>query len=137
MSGRRVVITGLGAVTPLANTVSETWEGIINGRSGISNIDSFDISPFATRFGGVIRNLDITRYIPGKDAQRMDGFIHYGIAAGCQAIDDSGIDFRPMPNVSVLRLRRIGGVTGIECYALYDKSGPRRIFAVFRTRKYH
>ena len=80
MSTRRVVITGLGAVTPLANTVSETWDGIINGKSGISPIDSFDISPFATTFGGVIRNFDISEYIPAKDAKRMDGFIHYGIA---------------------------------------------------------
>ncbi|MBK8814508.1 MAG: beta-ketoacyl-ACP synthase II [Methylococcaceae bacterium] len=134
MSGRRVVITGLGAVTPLANTVSETWEGIINGRSGISNIDSFDISPFATRFGGVIRNLDITQYIPGKDAQRMDGFIHYGIAAGCQAIDDSGIEVTETnaERIGVAIGAGIGGVTGIEeCYALYDKSGPRRISPFF------
>ncbi|MGR9000581.1 MAG: beta-ketoacyl synthase N-terminal-like domain-containing protein, partial [Gammaproteobacteria bacterium] len=64
MSTRRVVITGLGAITPLANTVSETWDGIINGKSGISTIDSFDISSFATTFGGVIRNFDISQYIP-------------------------------------------------------------------------
>jgi 3-oxoacyl-[acyl-carrier-protein] synthase II len=92
LSNRRVVITGLGAVTPLANTVPETWDGIINGKSGISQIDSFDISSFATTIGGVIRNLDISHYIPEKDAKRMDGFIHYGIAAGCQAIEDSGIE---------------------------------------------
>ena len=61
---RRVVITGLGAVTPLANTVADTWAGIINGKSGIGAIDSFNISPFATTFGGVIRNLDIGQYIP-------------------------------------------------------------------------
>jgi 3-oxoacyl-[acyl-carrier-protein] synthase II len=134
LSGRRVVITGLGAVTPLANTVSETWEGIINGRSGISGIDSFDISPFATTFGGVIRNLDITQYIPGKDAQRMDGFIHYGIAAGCQAIDDSGIEVTEAnaERIGVAIGSGIGGITGIEeCYAVYEKSGPRRISPFF------
>ncbi|ESS68478.1 3-oxoacyl-[acyl-carrier-protein] synthase 2 [Methyloglobulus morosus KoM1] len=134
MSGRRVVITGLGAVTPLANTVSETWEGIINGHSGISGIDSFDISPFATTFGGVIRNLDITQYIPGKDAQRMDGFIHYGIAAGCQAIDDSGIEVTEAnaERIGVAIGSGIGGITGIEeCYAVYEKSGPRRISPFF------
>ncbi len=134
MSGRRVVITGLGAITPLANTVSETWEGIINGRSGISGIDSFDISSFATTFGGVIRNFDITQYIPAKDAQRMDGFIHYGIAAGCQAIEDSGIEVTEAnaERIGVAIGSGIGGITGIEeCYALYDKSGPRRISPFF------
>ena len=134
MSGRRVVITGLGAVTPLANTVSETWEGIINSRSGISAIDSFDISPFATTFGGVIRNLDITQYIPGKDAQRMDGFIHYGLAAGCQAIDDSGIEVTEAnaERIGVAIGAGIGGITGIEeCYAVYEKGGPRRISPFF------
>jgi 3-oxoacyl-[acyl-carrier-protein] synthase II len=134
LSGRRVVITGLGAITPLANTVSETWEGIINGRSGISAIDSFDISPFATTFGGVIRNFDITQYIPAKDAQRMDGFIHYGLAAGCQAIDDSGIEVTEAnaERIGVAIGSGIGGITGIEeCYAVYEKGGPRRISPFF------
>jgi 3-oxoacyl-[acyl-carrier-protein] synthase II len=134
LSGRRVVITGLGAVTPLANTVSETWEGIINGRSGISAIDSFDISPFATTFGGVIRNLDISQYIPAKDAQRMDGFIHYGLAAGCQAIYDSGIEVTEAnaERIGVAIGSGIGGITGIEeCYATYEKNGPRRISPFF------
>jgi 3-oxoacyl-[acyl-carrier-protein] synthase II len=124
----------LGAVTPLANTVSETWEGIINGRSGISAIDSFDISPFATTFGGVIRNLDIGLYIPDKDAKRMDGFIHYGIAAGCQAIDDSGLEVTEAnaERIGVAIGAGIGGITGIEeCYATYEKSGPRRISPFF------
>lgn len=134
MSTRRVVITGLGAITPLANTVSETWDGIINGKSGISSIDSFDISPFATTFGGVIRNFDISEYIPAKDAKRMDGFIHYGIAAGCQAIEDSGIEVTEenAERIGVAIGAGIGGVTGIEeCYATYDKSGPRRISPFF------
>ncbi|EIC29396.1 MULTISPECIES: beta-ketoacyl-ACP synthase II [Methylomicrobium] len=134
MSTRRVVITGLGAITPLANTVAETWDGIINGRSGISPIDSFDISPFATTFGGVIRNFDVTQYIPAKDAQRMDGFIHYGLAAGCQAIEDSGLEVTDAnaERIGVAIGAGIGGVTGIEeCYALYDKSGPRRISPFF------
>ncbi len=134
MSSRRVVITGLGAVTPLANTVSETWEGIVKGKSGISAIDSFDISPFATTFGGVIRNLDITQYISGKDAQRMDGFIHYGLAAGCQAIDDSGIEVTEAnaERIGVAIGAGIGGITGIEdCYGLYERSGPRRISPFF------
>jgi 3-oxoacyl-[acyl-carrier-protein] synthase II len=118
----------------LANTVPETWDGIINGKSGIGPIDSFDISPFATTFGGVIRNLDITQYISGKDAQRMDGFIHYGLAAGCQAIEDSGLEITEAnaERIGVAIGAGIGGITGIEeCYALYEKSGPRRISPFF------
>jgi 3-oxoacyl-[acyl-carrier-protein] synthase II len=134
LSKRRVVITGLGAITPLANTVAETWDGIINGRSGITPIDSFDISPFATTFGGVIRNFDITQYIPDKDAKRMDAFIHYGIAAGCQAIEDSGIEVTEAnaERIGVAIGAGIGGITGIEeCYATYEKGGPRRISPFF------
>ncbi|KJV06442.1 beta-ketoacyl-ACP synthase II [Methylocucumis oryzae] len=134
MSKRRVVITGLGAITPLANNVPDTWEGIINGKSGISSIDSFDISPFATTFGGVIRGLDISQYIPEKDAKRMDGFIHYGIAAGCQAFEDSGIEVTEAnaERIGVAIGSGIGGITGIEeCYATYEKSGPRRISPFF------
>lgn len=134
MNTRRVVITGLGAVTPLANTVAETWDGIINGRSGITAIDSFDISAFATTFGGVIRNFDVTQYIPEKDAKRMDGFVHYGIAAGCQAIEDSGIVVTEAnaERIGVAIGSGIGGITGIEeCYATYDKNGPRRISPFF------
>ena len=134
MSSRRVVITGLGAVTPLANTVSETWDGIVNGKSGISAIDSFDISPFASRFGGVIRDLDIGQYIPLKDAKRMDGFIHYGLAAGCQAIEDAGliVTDENAERIGVAIGAGIGGVTGIEdCHATYVKGGPRRISPFF------
>jgi len=124
----------LGAVTCLANTVAETWDGIINGKSGISPIDSFDISPFASTFGGVIRNFDISRYIPDKDAKRMDGFIHYGIAAGCQAIDDSGLEVTETnaERIGVAIGAGIGGITGIEeCYSIYEKGGPRRISPFF------
>jgi 3-oxoacyl-[acyl-carrier-protein] synthase II len=134
LSKRRVVITGLGAVTSIANTVPETWDGIVNGKSGISPIDSFDISSFASTFGGVIRNFDITRYIPDKDAKRMDGFIHYGIAAGCQAIEDSGLEVTDAnaERIGVAIGAGIGGITGIEeCYATYEKGGPRRISPFF------
>ena len=134
MSKRRVVITGLGAVTCLANTVTETWNGILNAQSGISHIDSFNISPFASTFGGVIRDFDITQYIAEKDAKRMDGFIHYGIAAGCQAIEDSGIEVTEAnaERIGVAIGSGIGGITGIEdCYATYEKNGPRRISPFF------
>ena len=134
MSTRRVVITGLGVISPLANNVTDTWEGILNGKSGISPIDSFDISAFPTTFGGVIRDFDISEYIPTKDAKRMDGFIHYGIAAGCQAIIDSGIEVTEQnaERIGVAVGAGIGGVTGIEeCYAIYEKSGPRKISPFF------
>jgi 3-oxoacyl-[acyl-carrier-protein] synthase II len=118
----------------LANTVSETWDGIINGKSGIGQIDSFDISPFATTFGGVIRNFDISQYISEKDAKRMDGFIHYGIAAGCQAFEDCGLEVTEAnaERIGVAIGAGIGGITGIEeCHATYMNSGPRRISPFF------
>lgn len=131
---RRVVITGLGAVTPLANNVTDTWDGIINGRSGISAIDSFDISLFPTTFGGVIRDFDISSYFPAKDAKRMDGFIHYGLAAGCQAIEDSGIEVTAenAERIGIAIGAGIGGITGIEeCYATYKEKGARKISPFF------
>lgn len=134
MSTRRVVITGLGAITPLANNVADTWDGIVNGKSGISPIDSFDISSFATTFGGVIRNFNIGDYIAEKDAKRMDGFVHYGIAAGCQAIEDSGFEVTEenAERIGVAIGAGIGGITGIEeCYATYVAGGPRRISPFF------
>jgi len=129
VSKRRVVITGLGAVTPLANTVAQTWAGILDGKSGISAIDSFDISPFATTFGGVIRDLDIGQYIAEKDAKRMDGFVHYGIAAGCQAFEDSGlvVTQENAERIGVAIGSGIGGITGIEeCYATYEKGARKK-----------
>ena len=134
MSTRRVVITGLGAVTPLANNVADTWDGIINGKSGIGPIDSFDISSFATTFGGVIRNFNIADYIAEKDAKRMDGFVHYGIAAGCQAFEDSGIEVTEAnaERIGVAIGAGIGGITGIEeCYATYVAGGARKISPFF------
>lgn len=134
MSTRRVVITGLGAVTPLANNVADTWDGIINGKSGIGPIDSFDISSFATTFGGVVRNFNIGDYIPEKDAKRMDGFMHYGIAAGCQAFEDAGIQVTEenAERIGVAIGAGIGGITGIEeCYATYVAGGARKISPFF------
>src|SRR5690606_23089275 len=92
VSGRRVVVTGMGAVTPLGNTVSDTWKGLVEGRSGISMIDTYDVSNFATRFAGLIRNLDVTEYISAKEARKIAPFIQYGLIAGIQAIRDSGLD---------------------------------------------
>ncbi len=130
MSARRVVITGLGAISPLANSVPETWDGIVNGKSGISLIDSFDTTNFPSKIGGVIRNFDISDYMPAKDAKRMDGFMHYGIAAGSQAFEDSGLEVTEAnaDRIGVAIGAGIGGITGIEdCQSVYAKSGPRRI----------
>lgn len=120
----------MGAITPLANNVADTWDGIINGKSGISPIDSFDISGFASTFGGVIRNFNIGDYIAEKDAKRMDGFVHYGIAAGSQAFEDSGIVVTEQnaERIGVAVGAGIGGVTGIEeCHAAFVGGGPRKI----------
>lgn len=92
MKTRRVAITGLGLISPLGNTVASTWEGILAGRSGIGPIDSFDISGYPTRFGGAIRGFDVDPYMRPKDAKKYDPFVHYGVAAAIQALDDSGID---------------------------------------------
>ena len=92
MSARRVVITGLGMVAPVGHTVKESWENILAGKSGIQPITHFDIEPFSVHFGGPIYDFDVTQYVPKKDVRKMDKFIHYGIAAGSQAIEDSGLE---------------------------------------------
>ena len=134
MSKRRVVITGLGAISPVGLNVSDSWESVLNGRSGIATLDSFDTSGFATRFGGAIKDFDISEYIPAKDAKRMDGFIHYGIAAGCQAIRNSGLEINEnnAERIGVAIGAGIGGITGIErAHSIYTESGPRKISPFF------
>ncbi|MHC9037553.1 beta-ketoacyl synthase N-terminal-like domain-containing protein, partial [Cobetia marina] len=90
MPRRRVVVTGLGLVTPVGNTVEESWSNIKAGKSGIAPIEHFDVSGFNTRFGGSIKNFDVGQYLNPKEARKMDLFIQYGIAAAHQAITDSG-----------------------------------------------
>ncbi len=92
MARRRVVITGLGIVSPVGNSVSEAWDNIVNGRSGISEITRFDASSFPVRIAGEVRNFDVKQYLSPKDARRMDTFIHFGLAAGIQAVKDAGIE---------------------------------------------
>ena len=92
MTKRRVVITGVGMVSPVGLNVSDSWANVLAGRSGIAPLTHFDVSEFSVRFGGSVRNLDITEYISSKDAKKMDLFIHYGIAAGMQAVRDSGLE---------------------------------------------
>lgn len=134
MNRRRVVVTGLGAVSPVGLTVSETWQNIVAGTSGIGPLDAFDVSGYSTRFGGQIRGFDVSEYIPPKDAKRMDGFIHYGMAAGCQAFEDSGLEVTTTnaERIGVAIGSGIGGITGIgQGHETYMKSGPRRISPFF------
>ena len=91
MIGRRVVVTGLGIVSPVGNTTDSAWQSIREGRSGIQPIQRFDTTPFAVRFGGEVRDFDVTQYLSRKEARKMDPFIHYGIAAAVDALRDSGL----------------------------------------------
>ncbi|MES9876828.1 MAG: beta-ketoacyl-ACP synthase II [Candidatus Sedimenticola sp. PURPLELP] len=134
MTERRVVVTGLGMVAPVGHTVKEAWDNILAGKSGIQPITHFDIEPFTTRFGGPIYDFDITQYIPKKDARKMDKFIHYGMAAGCQAIEDSGLEVTEENSrrIGVAIGSGIGGITGIEnSYHTYLEKGPRKISPFF------
>ena len=94
MSKRRVVVTGLGVVSPVGSTVDSAWDTILRGESGIGPVTRFDVSAFPVRFGGSVRDFDVGQYLPPKEARRMDEFMHYGVAAGVQAVTDSGIDFQ-------------------------------------------
>ena len=89
MSRRRVVITGMGMLTPLGTDVSSSWQGILEGRSGIGPIEHMDLSAYTTRFGGSVKGFNVEDYIPGKEARHMDGFIHFGLAAAIQAGRDA------------------------------------------------
>lgn len=134
MSERRVVVTGLGLVAPVGLDVASGWENILAGKSGIQPITHFDIEPFSVRFGGPIYGFDVEQYIPKKEAKKMDAFIHYGIAAGVQAIKDSGIEISDAnaKRIGVAIGSGIGGVTGIETgYGAYLKGGPRKISPFF------
>lgn len=134
MSKRRIVVTGLGAITPVGLNVDDTWRNIVSGKSGIGPLTGFDPSGFSTRFGGEIKGLDISRYINPRDSRRMDGFIHYGMAAGIQAIQDSGIevDDRNAERIGVAIGAGIGGITGIESgHNDFLNSGARKISPFF------
>ena len=134
MSKRRVVVTGLGVVSPVGNSVKAAWDNILAGKSGIAPITNFDISDFPVRFGGEIRDFDVSEYIPQKDARRMGAFIHYGIAAASQAIKDSGIEITDAnaSRAGVAIGSGIGGLHGIEnAYHAYLDGGPRKISPFF------
>jgi 3-oxoacyl-[acyl-carrier-protein] synthase II len=130
MSKRRVVITGMGIVSPVGNDLGTAWDNIRNGRSGIGPITSFDASAYATRIAGEVRDFDFTRWVNAKDARKMDTFIHYGIAASFMAIDDSGLEINDAnaERIGVLVGSGIGGIRGIEQTAIaLHTGGPRKV----------
>ncbi len=134
MSKRRVVITGLGIVSPVGNTIEAAWSAIKAGKSGIGPITNFDVSGFPVRISGEVRDFDITRYISAKDARKMAPFIHYGIAAASQAFEDSGIEINEAnaDRAGLAIGSGIGGLPGIEnAYQAFIDGGPRKISPFF------
>ncbi|CNL92925.1 beta-ketoacyl-ACP synthase II [Yersinia proxima] len=134
MSKRRVVVTGLGMLSPVGNTVESTWKTVLAGQSGISLIDHFDTSAYATRFAGLVKDFNCDEFIPRKDARKMDAFIQYGIVAGMQAMQDSGLA------VTEANATRIGaaigsGIGGLglieENHTALVNGGPRKISPFF------
>ena len=134
MIGRRVVVTGMGMLSPLGNTVDTTWENILAGKSGMAPIESFDVSAFSTRFSASVKDFDVSLYLPEKDARKMDLFVQFGMAAGIQAMRDSGLEVTEemAPRVGCAIGSGIGGIGQIEKNAaIISTSGPRRISPFF------
>jgi len=132
---RRVVVTGLGIISPVGSTVADAWSAILEGRSGIGPVSRFDASAFPVRFGGQVRGFDVSQYLSPKEARRMDDFMHYGVSAGIQAVTDSGIDFAKSDpaRCGAICGAGIGGLWTIEEeYGGYLRSGsPRKISPFF------
>lgn len=134
MSRRRVVVTGMGMITALGNTVADTWQGIVNGKSGIQTISQFDASAFTTQFSASVKNLVVDDYFSAKEAKKMDPFIQYGMVAGIQAIRDSGLEITDAnrSRIGVSIGSGIGGIGTIEEGAhTLEHKGPRRISPFF------
>jgi 3-oxoacyl-[acyl-carrier-protein] synthase II len=138
MSRRRVVVTGLGLISPVGNTVAEGWANILAGRCGIGRITKFDASAFSCQIAGEVRDFNVEEYLPAKEARHMDTFIHYGLAASMQAVRDAGLPTGDQLNEDVAE--RIGvmvgsGIGGLplieETHAEYTARGPRRISPFF------
>ncbi len=138
MSRRRVVITGLGLISPVGNTVAEGWANLVAGKSGIANITKFDASTFACKFAGEVKGFNVEEYFPAKEARHMDTFIHYGLAASIQAVRDAGLPTNDQ--LSEEQAERIGclvgsGIGGLplieETHAELTARGARRISPFF------
>jgi 3-oxoacyl-[acyl-carrier-protein] synthase II len=134
MSRRRVVVTGLGIVSPVGNTIDSAWEAILAGRSGIGPIEYYDVSAYTTRFGGMIRDFRAEDFLGPKEVRRTDPFIHYGVAAAKQAVKDSGLEITDAnrERIGICIGSGIGGIGSIEteCATLH-KSGPKRVSPFF------
>ena len=135
MSKRKVVVTGLGIVSPVGNTVSSAWENIISGKSGITRITRFDASNFTSQIAGEVKDFDIQQYLSAKEARRMDTFIHYGMAAGIQAVKDAGIDDVGQLNPEQIGVNIGSGIGGLPMIentdTAYHAGGPRKISPFF------
>jgi 3-oxoacyl-[acyl-carrier-protein] synthase II len=135
LSKRRVVVTGLGIVSPVGSTVAAAWQNVVNGVSGIAPITRFDVSDFPCRFGGAVKDFDLEKYLTPKEARRMDEFMHYGIAAGVDAMADSGIDLEKVDRdrFGVITGSGIGGLSTIEEVhkAYLEEKNPRKITPFF------
>jgi len=134
MSRRKVVVTGLGLLTPVGNTVKHTWDNILAGKSGVAPIDFFDASQFATRFSASVKDFDLETYMSVKEARKMDLFIQYGMAAAAQAIEDSGIEANESNahRIGCAIGSGIGGLPMIEkTHDTLNNSGPRRVSPFF------
>ena len=134
MTRRRVVITGLGIISPVGNTVEQAWQNIVAGRSGIDRVTRFDASSFPVQIAGEVKNFNVADYLPLKDARRMDTFIHYGMAAGIQAIKDAGLEAHPAnaERIGVSIGSGIGGLPLIETTRdEFVASGVRKISPFF------
>ena len=134
MKERRVVITGMGIVSPVGNQLQDAWNNVCNGVSGIRLIDNFDTSDLPTRIGGTVENFDVTDYLPAKDARKMDPFVHYGIAASINAIADSGLEITEENGhtIGIAMGAGIGGLHTIE--VTHEKmlnGGPRKVSPFF------
>jgi len=138
MSRRRVVVTGLGLISPVGNTVAEGWSNLLAGRSGIGTITKFDASNFACRFAGEVKGFNVEEYVPAKEARHMDTFIHYGVAASMQAVRDAGLPTNDAlteeqaERIGVIIGSGIGGLPMIEqTHAEMVARGPRRVSPFF------
>ncbi|WP_263262877.1 beta-ketoacyl-ACP synthase II [Pseudomonas entomophila] len=134
MSRRRVVVTGMGMLSPLGVDVPSTWQGILAGQSGIGPIEHTDLSAFSTRFGGSVKQFDVAQYLSPKEARKLDLFIQYGLAAGFQAVRDAGLDITDgnRERIGVAMGSGIGGLTNIEDTSrTLHEQGPRRISPFF------
>lgn len=134
MSRKRVVVTGLGMVSPVGNTVEESWSAVTAGRSGVANIETFDTSAFSTKFSAPVKNFDISKYMSEKEARKIDLFIQYGMAASIQAVEDSGLQVTDQnaSRIGCVIGSGIGGLGSIEDTTLTVRDrGPRRVSPFF------